>query len=404
MNPFAPSPGVQLHLLDDEAIVYDDAAQKIHALNTTAAFIWCSFELGADQAETTHALSTNAGITPADAARHVADSLAQWQALGLVNAAAKSRPVPQRPAQQETIASAPPLREGPRAAVHVYKLLGTHVRVRYETLEQEAWVHPALAHLETAQSAPDVTMDFVSGPQGHNLYRDGTPVFACAALDQLTPSIKSWVWIIAVNRHSYFLNIHAGVVGDGTSVTLLPGVAGSGKSSLTAALSRSGFDCLSDEVALLEEPAMTVRPVRLALCVKSTGWDLIEPYFPELRTAKTHRRGDGKIVRYVPPPAFTHGTRFDQTYPVRRIIFPRYVPGSQTKLTPVRRVDALRRLLEDCLAMPVPLTPLRVERLVTWIKSVDCAELIESSLTEAIALVHGAHGLDRNRSDRLSAE
>ena len=285
------------------------------------------------------------------------------------------------------VVSAPPLQDGPRAAVHLYKLLGTHIRIRYETRDQETWIHPSLAHLETAHATPDVTMDVVSGPQGHNVYRDGTPVYASAALDQLTPSIKSWVWIIAVNRHGYFLDIHAGVVSDGTGVTLLPGVAGSGKSSLTAALSRSGFDCLSDEVALLEEPAMTVRPVRLALCVKSTGWDLIEPYFPELRSVKTHRRGDGKIVRYVPPPAFTHGTRLDQTYPVRRIIFPRYVPGSQTQLTPIRRVDALRRLLEDCLAMPVPLTPLRVEQLATWIKSVDCAELIESSLTEAVALV-----------------
>ena len=187
-----------------------------------------------------------------------------------------------------------------------------------------------------------------------------------------------------MNAHRFFLDIHAGVVGDGESVTLLPAASGSGKSSLTAALSHAGFDYFSDEIALLEEPALTVRPIPLAVCVKSTGWDLMAPFFPEVRSLKSHHRGDNKIVRYVPPPPFTNGSDAGRSYPVRRIIFPRYRPDAQTALKPLARVEALHRLMAECLVVPVPLTPRRVARLVRWIKGLDCYELPMSSLTEAV--------------------
>jgi hypothetical protein len=113
------------------------------------------------------------------------------------------------------------------------------------------------------------------------------------------------------------------------------------------------------------------------------------PLFSELLTLKTHRRGDGKIVRYVPPPPFTLGSRRDRTYPVRRIVFPKYVAGGETALTPLSRVDALSRLMEECLAVPVPLTLPRVQRLVRWIRQVECYDLKMASLDEAVAKVTG---------------
>ena len=108
------------------------------------------------------------------------------------------------------------------------------------------------------------------------------------------------------------------------------------------------------------------------------------PFFPEVRSLKSHHRGDNKIVRYVPPPPFTNGSDAGRSYPVRRIIFPRYRPDAQTALKPLARVEALHRLMAECLVVPVPLTPRRVARLVRWIKGLDCYELPMSSLTEAV--------------------
>jgi hypothetical protein len=268
-----------------------------------------------------------------------------------------------------------------------YALLGAAVRVRYASKAQRAFVHPILGHLAKPRARPTSTIELVADGDRHHICQNGTVERANCAVDEIGPTVKWLLWEAAINSHRFFLNIHAGVVSNGKSVLMLPAAPGSGKSSLTAALSRSGLDYFSDEIALLEEPDLAVRPIPLAVCVKSTGWDLMAPLFPKLKTLKVHRRGDGKIVRYVPPPAFKHGSRRERTYPVRRIVFPKYVAGAETALTPVSRVDALNRLMEECLAIPVPLTLRRIQRLVRWIKGIDCYDLKMSSLDQAVNLV-----------------
>lgn len=101
--------------------------------------------------------------------------------------------------------------------------------------------------------------------------------------------------------HSFLLDIHAGVIGDGKYCYLLPAESGSGKSTLTAALVHSGFEYFSDEVALLDENNFHVQPAPMATCVKNTGVKTLSRYYPELPQLKEHLRGDGKRVRYMPP-------------------------------------------------------------------------------------------------------
>ncbi|HEX2114909.1 MAG TPA: hypothetical protein VHM01_10940, partial [Alphaproteobacteria bacterium] len=270
-----------------------------------------------------------------------------------------------------------------------YVVLGAAVRVRYASDAQREFVHPILAHFAQRDAKPTSTVEVIADGERHHICQNGAVERANIALDEIGPTVKWLVWEAAINSHRFFLNIHAGVVGDGEGAILLPAAPGSGKSSLTAALSRSGLDYFSDEVALLEEPDLEVRPIPLAVCVKSTGWDLMGRFFPEIRTLTTHRRGDGKIVRYVPPPPLVRGSRRDRTYPVRRIVFPKYVAGSKTVLTPVPRVEALNRLMEECLVVPVPLTLRRVQRLIRWIKQIECYDLKMASLDEAVAQLRG---------------
>ncbi len=118
---------------------------------------------------------------------------------------------------------------------------------------------------------------------------------------ELAPIVKSAFWQSAVNAHDFLFYIHAGVVGLGNTCLLMPAAAGSGKSSLTAALVHGGFLYYSDEVALIQRADFRVPPVPLAICVKSTGWDLMTKYFPALAELPTHLRGDGKLVRYIAP-------------------------------------------------------------------------------------------------------
>jgi hypothetical protein len=396
MADFRPAPGVRLFIIDDEAIVYAHAAQKLYTFNTAATFIWCGLELGDSAAKVARSLSETAGIALDDAKQRIADARRHWRALGLLEGR-RRKPLrlprrrqakPRRPA-----VSTLPAHARARFIGHAtYALLGSAVRVRFTSADQRDFVHPVLAHLDHGRARPSSTVELIGLDGVHHICQDGAVAHTGLRVDELAPIVKWLVWEEAVNNHSFFLNIHAGVVGDGKSLTLLPAAAGSGKSSLTAALSGAGFDYFSDEIALLEEPDLAVRPSQIAVCIKSTGWDVMASYFPEVRTLKSHHRSDGKIVRYMPPPPFTNGSRLDRTYPVARIIFPHYRPDHRTALVPIKRVEALRRLMDECASVPVPLTARRIARLVRWIKQIACYELPLSSLDEAVTLVRASLG------------
>lgn len=391
MTEFKPSPGVRLFIIDDQSVVYSHAAQKLYAFNTAATFIWCAFEIDPDPTAVARELSAQAGVDAAEARRRVDDALASWRALGLIGAAdaalkRPSRRVRRRPPGKPAT-SLPAYKKRRFVAEERYALLGATVRVRYASRAQRSFVHPILAHLKKARSRPTSTIEIVADGERHHICQNGRVERANVALDEIGPTVKWLLWEAAINSHRFFMNIHAGVVGDGKGVIMLPAAPGSGKSSLTAALARAGLDYFSDEIALLEEPDLAVRPIPLAVCVKSTGWALMTPLFPNLPKLKVHRRGDGKIVRYVPPPPFRHGTRRDRTYPVRAIVFPKYAADAETALTPLSRVDALSRLMEECLVVPVPLTLRRVQRLVRWIQAIRCFDLKMSSLGQAVDLV-----------------
>ena len=394
MTEFKPSPGVRLFIIGDQSVVYSHAAQKLYAVNTAATSIWCAFEIDPDPAAVVRELAAHAGVDEADARRRVDEALASWHALGLIGAddvAAKrpSRRLRKRP-KRNPASSLPVYRKRRFVAEDTYALLGAAVRVRYASRAQRSYVHPILGHLKKTRGRPTSTIELVADGDRHHICQNGAVERADVALDEIGPTVKWLLWEAAINSHRFFLNIHAGVVGDRKGVIMLPAAPGSGKSSLTAALCRSGLDYFSDEIALLEEPDLAVRPIPLAVCVKSTGWDLMTPLFPNLPKLKVHRRGDGKIVRYVPPPPFRHGTRRDRTYPVRAIIFPKYVAGAETTLTPLSPVDALGRLMEECLVVPVPLTLRRIRRLVRWIGQIRCYDLKMSSLEQALTLVRSA--------------
>jgi len=217
-----------------------------------------------------------------------------------------------------------------------------------------------------------------------DIYRDGVPVQCAPQLSLLGPAVKGALWQTAVNAHDFLFYIHAGVVGAGAGCVLLPAAAGSGKSSLTGALAHAGFRYFSDEVALIERRTFRVPPMPLAMGIKQSGWDLMARYYPAIAEMPTHRRNDGKVLRYVPPP---DGAAEKVAAPVSHIIFPRHQEDAPTELRPVMRAEALGRLMGECLALRQRLDRQNVGELVRWIAGIECYALNFSSLDAAVELV-----------------
>jgi hypothetical protein len=381
-----PAAGLRLFILGDEGVLFSPAAQEIYGLNTAATLAWCMLEEGRGVAEIAAQLAEIGALPVEDAERSTTELVVQWQGLGWLAGAARTLPAsPPRSDAPEAEggrpAALPPYVPQPVIAEGHYRLVDRVFNLRFTSAAQLDWVGPVIRHLEIGGAeAADETVDLVDADGTTLIYSDREPKWSVPALAALAPHVKGLFWLSVIRNNPLFLVFHAGVVGRGGRCLMLPAAPGSGKSSLAAALARQGFSFFSDEVALCAEDRFALRPVPLGICVKSTGWALLTPLYPELATARTHDRVDGKIVRYLPPP---NGPKDDTYHPVGAIVFPRYAPGLTTELVPLGKAEALRRLLAECLAVRETLDEANVGRLVEWIKAVPCYELPNSSLAEA---------------------
>jgi hypothetical protein len=284
-----------------------------------------------------------------------------------------------------------------------YRLLSTQFRLRCESAKQMAWLHPVLAHLESrAGDDCELLVDVVAGMgREHFIYAGHEPYARARSLRRLAPLVKSLVCNQALNDYGHFFHFHAGVVGNGRRCIIMPGDAGSGKSSLAAVLCRAGMQYFSDEVALLKDDTYCVVPVPVGICTKKSGWDLLSRWYPQIHQLRSYRRGDEKTVRYLPPP-MPDPPIPKEGLPVSHIVFPRYRPGTQTKLKQIDKDQALRKLLTQCLRVSGPLTVERVGGLIRWIEGVECYDLPMSELEDAMSLVQGLSIRRREAADRSS--
>jgi hypothetical protein len=382
--------------LDDEVVAFSEEAQCLVGLNASAAHVASQVSAGVPLSAIQRDLTENGVPSAEEAAHWIRLTLDALRSHGM----AADGPLPEPSGSAEVrstqealarrVATMPAYSPIEAAAERRYRLLNCVALMRFATAGQAEAVDAVLGHLATGNSAePTVVIEvqaLILGSRGSvrsNIYCEKHPVDFTTGLHRLAPTVKSLLWKLAIDRYEFLFYIHSGVVGTGDRCVLLPAAAGSGKSSLTAALVHRGYRYLSDEVALIEPTTFRVPPVPLALCVKGTGWQLMMRYFPNLRALMGHQRGDGKRVRYVPPVPSTIQTGGGL---VSHVIFPRYDAGAANEMRPIARSVALRRLMSECWACG-HLDRENVTELVRWIGQIDCYELTFTSLEKAADLV-----------------
>lgn len=269
------------------------------------------------------------------------------------------------------------------AVVRRYRLLDSSIELRCSSTEIAALIGPLFAHL-ASPSGPEapLVVEVADASPGWVVRSPDLPSLHCPDRTELAPLVKSAVRRLALARHRYFVQIHAAVLAAGDRCLVLPAAAGSGKTTLAAALAQAGLSYFSDEYALLEQPTMAVRPVPLPLTVKSGAADVLASRFPRLAELPVHRREDDQLVRYLPPPGVLPSP--DTRFPIAWVVFPRFEPGRTTSLSALGRALALERLLEHSLVLPQALDRDAVGALVRWMRGVECFELILDDLDSAV--------------------
>lgn len=137
-------------------------------------------------------------------------------------------------------------------------------------------------------------------------------------------------WCIATQAQEYLM-FHAAVLERSGRALLLPGVPGSGKSTLCAALAYRGWRLISDEFCLYRPESGEVTPIPRPIPLKNQSIAVFRVFAPEAELGpifpKT-RKGD---VSHIKPPLDSLRRSGEPARPAW-IVFPRYQPGSSAEL------------------------------------------------------------------------
>jgi len=186
---------------------------------------------------------------------------------------------------------------------------------------------------------------------------------------------------LATRLYCYLL-LHAGVVERGGRAIVMPAMPGSGKSTLTAALTLRGFRLLSDEFGVVRlRDARLLRMLR-PLALKNESIDVIQRFEPTAvlgrRFPKTRK---GTVAHLAPQPS--HVDARQEVASPALVVFPRFDPAASVELHPVQKARAFARLAVNSFNCEA-LGPQAFEALSQLVAESSCWQLRYGDLNGAI--------------------
>lgn len=231
---------------------------------------------------------------------------------------------------------------------------------------------------------------------------DGERVFDPFPADSPLPHFEWGTnWLIG-RRMNQLLLFHAGAVERDGLTLLLPATPGSGKSTLTAALSLRGWRLLSDEFGAWDPGrggfVAIVKPVAL----KNDSIDVIASFAPEAplgpRFPGTRK---GTVAHLAADERAVAGRR--AVAAPGAVILPRWQAGSSTELVPVSPDDVFPALAYNAFNYGV-LGETAFDAVLTLARTCPAWRLVYSRLEEALAAIDEIWtGLSTNRGQADAA-
>lgn len=210
-------------------------------------------------------------------------------------------------------------------------------------------VYPHFAWVDGAPWADiHLRMDPVAGlrrwwrPQVQ-LINDGRTPYQPFAADHPLPMFEWGANLLIGQQFNHLLLLHAGVVERDGLALVLPALPGSGKSTLTAALSLSGWRILSDEFGAFDPTRGGFRAMLKPVALKNRSIDVIRAFSPQAHMGRTFpntRKGDVAHLAATPDAV----ARRHELALAAAVVLPRWVEGSPTLLEPLSADSMFRSL------------------------------------------------------------
>jgi HprK-related kinase A len=176
------------------------------------------------------------------------------------------------------------------------------------------------------------------------LHCDGYEMFQPMPLQHAFPMFEWGLnWCVSSRAHRYLI-VHAAVLERHGRAVILPAPPGSGKSTLTAALSgKGGWRLLSDELTLLELDTGLLVPNPRPISLKNASIDIIRAYVPDAVLSTPVQDTTKGTVAHMRAPGDAVRRAADCAAPAW-IVFPHYSAGAATTLEPLARAATFMEL------------------------------------------------------------
>jgi HprK-related kinase A len=191
-------------------------------------------------------------------------------------------------------------------------------------------------------------------------------------------------WLIG-QRLNDLLLLHAGAVERDGLALLLPALPGSGKSTLTAALSLNRWRLLSDEFGAYDPVENAFRPMLKPVALKNESIDVIRRLVPHARLGPLFPKTRKGTVAHLGADANAVANRHRLARP-GAVILPRWVEGSQTMLEVVS-ADRLFPALAFNAFNYTALGATGFDAVIGLVRQCPAWTLVYSDLTDALAAI-----------------
>jgi HprK-related kinase A len=213
---------------------------------------------------------------------------------------------------------------------------------------------------------------------------DGQTPFGVVPVEQALTTFEWGLnWAIWGNAHNYLI-IHAATIAKNRWAVIMPGVAGAGKSTLTAGLVHRGWRLLSDELALVSPADGAITPVVRPINLKNASIEIISRFLPGATfSGKAYETIKGTVALLKAPPESI--AAIDEPAMPAWVIFPKYVPGSTAALKSISKAASFLEIGNNAFNYSIHGT-LGFQVLARLIDACSCYSFTYSSLEEAVAV------------------
>jgi hypothetical protein len=365
--------------LGDGWVLCQPDMDRMVVLNATGKTVWDLLGGGFDQHEIASAFARQFGLPIERALANIGAVIGGLEEAGFI-----ARP-PGEAGTEECGPSAPahgpPIRPGPDMHCGTFQFGDRRVRVHSSLPDIGRDYFSRFRHRALDNAADADVLEFSGGPCGYRLTFQGAVAAEANSLAEVVGRAHGLFLSWEHPKTEFLAYFHAAAVSRGGHSVLLPGVSGTGKSTLTAYLAGQGFAYLGDDLVAMARADWSLRPLPTCLSLKSGSWPILTALYPRLPDLPT-LQCQGRGVRYVEPGQAQYAGNAPSV-----IMFPAYTKRGDTRLNALAPLQTMTRLLETNTDLHRPATEATLMEFLQFAEQTPAYELVYNDLPSSKAVI-----------------